>query len=53
MCNSDGADTASPGYLRGAIVDEQAPALIGVRCRAVFKESPDGDWTDFWFELED
>ena len=50
----DGADTASPGYLRGAVVEKNPPpALIGVRCRAVFKETPDGDWTDFWFELED
>jgi uncharacterized OB-fold protein len=49
----DGADTASPGYLLGAVVAEQAPALIGVRCHAVFKETPGGDWTDFWFELED
>ncbi len=50
----DGADTASPGYLRGAVVAmDPPPALIGTRCRAVFKEEPEGDWTDFWFELED
>jgi uncharacterized OB-fold protein len=50
----DGADTASPGYLRGAVVaQDPPPALIGVRCRAVFKDHPDGDWSDFWFELED
>ena len=50
----DGADTASPGYLRGDIVSaDPPPPLIGARVRAVFKENPDGDWTDFWFEMEE
>src|SRR5690606_17325733 len=49
----DGADTASPGYLQGW---QHEPGreleLIGARCRAVFVDAPQGDWRDFWFELE-
>lgn len=49
----DGADTASPGYLRGEVVSASSPPLlIGARVRAVFKHQLDGDWADFWFEME-
>jgi len=49
----DGADTASPGYLRGDIVSaDPPPLLIGARVRAVMKDQPEGDWSDFWFEME-
>lgn len=48
----DGADTASPGYLRGVPEgDMTSLLLIGARCRVVFADEPTGDWTDFWFEL--
>ena len=48
----EGADTASPGHLRGLPEDEMHSVdLVGARCRAVFAEEPTGDWTDFWFEL--
>lgn len=50
----DGADTAAPGYLRNSGVEHETnPQLIGARCRAVFRDEPTGDWTDFWYELED
>ena len=50
----DGASTATGGYLRNTSTDaEGSLSLIGARCRAVFKDEPVGDWTDFWFELED
>lgn len=50
----DRADTASPGYLRGDVVAaDPPPDLIGTRVRAVFRGQPEGDWADFWFELED
>lgn len=49
----DGAGTASPGYLRGHEAEPGTElALIGARCRAVFTPQPQGDWRDFWFELE-
>jgi uncharacterized OB-fold protein len=48
----DGADSAAAGRLRGAGADDANPlALIGRRCRAVFKDEPAGDWSDFWYEL--
>lgn len=47
----EGADTASPGYLRG-VEDEdmQALALVGAPCHVVFAEDRKGAWSDFWFE---
>lgn len=49
----DGADTASPGYLQGTSLQPGTELeLIGARCRAVFVDAPQGDWRDFWFELE-
>ena len=49
----DGADAAAAGHLRGAGSDPSNPAaLIGKRCRAVFKAEPAGDFNDFWYELE-
>lgn len=48
----DGADCAAAGRLRGAEADAADPlALIGRRARAVFKDEPAGDWSDFWYEL--
>jgi uncharacterized OB-fold protein len=48
----DGADSAAAGRLRGAGADAANPlALIGQRARAVFKDEPAGDWSDFWYEL--
>jgi uncharacterized OB-fold protein len=50
----DGASTATGGYLRNVSPDPAGSlALIGRRARAVFKEDPAGEWSDFWFELED
>ncbi len=49
----DGASTATGGYLRNVSTEAAGSlALIGARCRAVFKDEPVGDWPDFWFELE-
>lgn len=49
----DGADTASPGYLHGPPPERGHELdLVGARCRAVFVAAPQGDWRDFWFELE-
>jgi uncharacterized OB-fold protein len=49
----DGADAAAAGHLRGAGADtDDLLALVGRRCRAVFKDAPEGAWTDFWYELE-
>ncbi|MGV6875649.1 Zn-ribbon domain-containing OB-fold protein [Pseudochelatococcus sp. B33] len=48
----DGASTATGGYLRNAdISPENCLALIGARCRVIFKNEPVGDWSDIWFEL--
>ena len=48
----EGADTASPGYLRGLPEqDMYSLDLVGTACRAVFVDDPKGDWADFWFEL--
>lgn len=50
----DGASTATGGYLRNTSTDHAGSLkLIGARCRAVFKDEPAGDWSDFWFELEE
>jgi acetyl-CoA C-acetyltransferase len=50
----DGASTATGGYLRNASTDSAGSlSLIGARCRAVFKDEPAGEWSDFWFELEE
>lgn len=49
----DGASTATGGYLRNANTDPAGSlSLIGARCRAVFRDEPAGEWSDFWFELE-
>jgi uncharacterized OB-fold protein len=49
----DGADSAAAGPLLGAGSDTETPlALIGARCRALFKDEPVGDWADFWYELD-
>jgi uncharacterized OB-fold protein len=49
----DGADSASAGHFRGAGSDLPNPAeLIGKRCHAVFKDEPQGDWADYWYELD-
>ncbi|MGQ7793601.1 Zn-ribbon domain-containing OB-fold protein [Faunimonas sp. B44] len=49
----DGASTATGGYLRNADVEIAGSlALIGKRAKAVFKDEPEGQWSDFWFELE-
>lgn len=48
----DGADTASPAYLRGPGADRtDLLSLIGRRCRVAFAAEPVGDWADFWYEL--
>ena len=50
----DGASTATGGYLRNVSTDPTGSlSLIGARCRAVFKDEPAGEWSDFWFELEE
>ncbi len=50
----DGANTATAGFLRNVSTEAAGSlSLIGARCRAVFKDEPVGDWSDFWFELED
>ena len=50
----DGAGTAAGGYLRGVSTEpEHSLTLIGRRVRAVFTPEPTGDWTDFWYELEE
>jgi len=48
----DGADSAAAGRLRGEPSDCDPLSFIGARCRAVFKNEPEGAWTDFWYELE-
>ena len=48
----DGAASAAAGRLRGPGSDPADPlTLIGRRCRAVFKDRPEGAFTDFWYEL--
>ena len=48
----DGADTASPGYLRGVPEEDMYSLdLVGAPCRVVFAHEPAGDRADFWFEL--
>ncbi|GAA4339015.1 hypothetical protein GCM10023144_36720 [Pigmentiphaga soli] len=50
----DGASTATGGYLRNANTDPAGSlALIGARCRVVFRDDPAGEWSDIWFELEE
>ena len=50
----DGASTATGGYLRNFGTDPAGSlALIGARCRVVFKDQPVGEWSDIWFELEE
>jgi uncharacterized OB-fold protein len=48
----DGADSAAAGRLRGPGSDPADPLpLIGARCRVVFKPEPEGDSSDYWYEL--
>lgn len=51
----DGADTAVVGYVRGVDLSDVTEASkrlnVGTRLRAVFGDEPQGQVTDFWFEL--
>jgi uncharacterized OB-fold protein len=47
----DGADSAAAGRLRDNVDIANPLELIGCRCRAVFKDEPKGEWSDFWYEL--
>lgn len=47
----DGADSAAAGRLQGNADIANPLELIGRRCRAVFKDEPKGEWSDFWYEL--
>jgi hypothetical protein len=31
---------------------EDPLTLIGMRCVGVFRDDPQGEWSDYWYELE-